>query len=349
MSNPSQKPYIKALDSLRVIAISAVVLIHTTTRTIEATKDNLMGFPWTLFLNQIARFCVPLFFIVSGFALEISYDHHANYFAYLKKRGVRVLIPFIFWSLIYYYFVYTGNRDNLLWVFFTGNASYQLYFIPTLIIFYLIFPFLHKIYNFIANKWIFILITTVEVALLYKDYYIREFNLPDPVHIALLSYIFFIYGIIAARNKEKIISFVKKWKITIISLTLISGVYVFLEGLTKFLATDNYLTFYSTWRPSVLVYSILFAFVTFYIFDKSRLQFSTTMKLSNRSFFVFFVHVIVLEATWPLFAHRLFNIISGNIFGKFIFDPIFFVAVLSISYLLAFIAHKIPYLKKITG
>lgn len=81
-----QKQYVKAIDALRVVSILAVVLIHTTTRTIETTHNNLTDFPFTLFLNQIARFAVPLFILISGFVLELNYQNHANYFAYLKKR-----------------------------------------------------------------------------------------------------------------------------------------------------------------------------------------------------------------------------------------------------------------------
>lgn len=348
MINP-EKPYIKALDSLRVIAISAVVLVHTTTRTLEATKDNLIAFPWTLFLNQIGRFSVPLFFMVSGFALELNYSNHASYFAYLKKRASRVLIPFIFWSTIYYFLIYTNNRDSFLRALLVGSASYQLYFIPALIIFYLLFPLLHKIYKIFANKWVFSILTLIEIGILYKDYFIKEFNYPDPVHIALLAYIYFVIGMIAARNKEKIILFVKKWKYLLLPTILISGIYIFWEGLSRFLATGNYLNFYSTWRPSTFVYSIAAALILFYAFDKSRLQFEIAKKLSNLSFFVFFVHVIILETIWSIAGHSLFNLVSTNPIGKTIFDPIFFAVVLFISFLTAFVARKIPYLRKITG
>lgn len=348
MINPD-KPYIKALDSLRVIAISAVVAVHTTTRTIEATKDNLVAFPWTLFLNQIGRFSVPLFFMVSGFALELNYGNHSSYLAYLKKRASRVLIPFIFWSAIYYFLIYTNNNDSFLRALFVGSASYQLYFIPALIIFYLLFPLLHKIYKFLANKWIFSVLTLIEIGFLYKDYFVKEFNFPDPVHIALLAYIYFVIGMIAARNKERIILFVKKWKYLLSPVTLISGIYVFWEGLSRFLSTGNHLAFYSTWRPSTLVYSIAFALVFFYIFDKSKLQFSITKKLSNLSLFVFFVHVAVLEGLWSITGRAFFGSIAGNPLGKIIFDPLFFALVLFISFLTAAIAHKIPYLHKVTG
>lgn len=344
-----QKPYIKALDALRVIAISAVVLVHITTRTIETTKDNLLGYSWTLFLNQIARFCVPLFFIVSGFGLELNYDYHTGLWGYLKKRASKILIPFIFWSTVYYLFIYNQNHDNFFWVLFTGNASYQLYFIPTLVIFYLIFPFLHRIYNVIANKWIFSLLLIIEVVLTYKDYYIREFAYPDPVHIALLAYIYFLIGMIAARNKDKIISFTKKFKYPFIFTSAVSGFYLFYEGFSRFLSTGNYLEFYSSWRVSTLIFTIAIGAIMFYFLDTSNLSFDFSKKLSNLSFFVFFVHVIILENAWNYFGHSLFNFMSQSFWGKMLFDPLFFAVVLSMSFFVAFIAHKIPYLKKITG
>ena len=69
---------------MRAIAILAVILIHTTTRTLEATHYNLTSYPWTLLLNQVSRFAVPLFFLISGFVLELSSVNDINYLEFLK-------------------------------------------------------------------------------------------------------------------------------------------------------------------------------------------------------------------------------------------------------------------------
>src|SRR5258706_27456 len=61
-----QKKRDLAIDSLRTISILAVVLIHTTTRTLEASGYDLNSFSLTLILNQLSRFAVPLFFMISG-------------------------------------------------------------------------------------------------------------------------------------------------------------------------------------------------------------------------------------------------------------------------------------------
>src|SRR5882724_3283927 len=125
---------------MRVIAILAVVMIHTSTRVLEAAHYDLNGYNWDLLLNQISRFAVPLFFAISGFALEISYNSHSNYLNFFKKRIIKIIIPYIFWSAFFYIFIYTNHDFNFLKALSDGSSSYQLYFIPALLFFYFLFP-----------------------------------------------------------------------------------------------------------------------------------------------------------------------------------------------------------------
>jgi surface polysaccharide O-acyltransferase-like enzyme len=316
---------------------------------LEAAKFDLVGFPVTIFLNQIARFAVPLFILISGFVLETSFNPNLGYISFLKKRFSKIFIPYVFWSVIYYFLVYNQNHDNFLRVILTGDASYQLYFIPTLCIFYLIFPFLHKIYKIISNKWFLILLFLSQVWLLYKDYFVKEFKFDDPIHIAILAYFFFIIGIVAARNKDAINEFVHKWKYYLLSRPIVTALYVFWEGRDRFLATGNYLSYYSQWRPSTLIYTILVGLVSFHLFEKAKLQFSVLEKLSRLSFLVFFVHVAVLEVTWSLVGKNLFSLLNPNLFGKIAFDFAFFGVIATISFLLAYLLHKIPGLYRLIG
>jgi surface polysaccharide O-acyltransferase-like enzyme len=309
---------------------------------------NLAGFPVTIFLNQIARFAVPLFFVISGFVLEISFTSNLGYLSFIKKRFSRIFIPFVFWSAIYYLFIYKNNHDNILRVILTGDASYQLYFIPTLCIFYLVFPLLHKIYKYISNIWVLILLSASQIWFLRYDYFIKPFRFVDPIHIALLAYFFFIIGIVAARNRGKIYSFVQKWKYIIFPGIILSGIYVFWEGWSRYFITGNYLSYYSQWRPSVWVYTILIGMAFFYFFEKMS-KFILFVNLSKFSFLVFFIHVAVLESFWSVIGKNLYNLMSPNIFGKSFFDLIFFTAVAGISFLLASMLHKIPKLNKLIG
>lgn len=349
MTEEKQKLYNPVIDILRTFSIFAVILVHTTTRTLEVTSYNLLKTPWTLFLNQAARFAVPLFFMISGFVLELNYHLHESYFAYLKKRFSRIFIPYVFWSLIYYFFVYAKGRDpDFLKSLLFGEASYQLYFIPSLLIFYLLFPLIHKYFKLIGNKWVIIILGIIELFLLYFDYQYKSLPLIYPVGIALLNYYVFVLGISLARNQEKFIFFIRKWKLLLLSGTLILASYIFLEGLTGYLKTQNYLKFYSSWRPSVLIYSVFFAGSMYWIFDR-KLKFISFIKtVSKLSFFVFFTHIIFLESLWYWVFKGFFES-NKAIAQTFWYDPLFFLIVTLSSFTVAFIAHKIPYLSKLTG
>ena len=343
------KQYVKSIDSLRILSILAVILIHTTTRTLEAAKFNLAGFPLTIFLNQIARFAVPLFFLISGFVLETSSGPDIGYFSFLKKRFSKIFIPYVFWSAIYYLLVYSQNRENFFAILLKGNASYQLYFIPTLCIFYLLFPLLHRIYRFIANKYILLIILFSQIWFLYQDYFVKEFKFDDPVHIAILAYFLFIIGIVAARKKDVINRFVHKWEHLLFVTAAGAGGYVFREGVSRFSATGNYLSYYSQWRPSILIYTVTLGLILFHIFENTKLQFSLIQKLSRLSFLVFLIHVIILEMLWTTIGKLLFTLMSGNIIGKSVFDLIFFGTTAAVSFLIAFVLHKIPKLQRLIG
>lgn len=338
-----------SIDILRVMSILAVLLIHTTTRILEVTHYNLYAYPLTLFLNQIARFAVPLFFLISGFVLELSAGPEINYFEYFKRRFSKIVFPYVFWSLIYYYFIYNQNHDNLIRVILTGNASYQLYFIPALSIFYLAFPLLHKIYKVLASVPVLTILGSLEIWLMIQDYYIRQFAFVDPVRIAILGYFFFILGMVAARNKDKILEIAGRFNYFLIILTTGLAFYIFGEGMTRYFKTYNIEAFYSQWRPSVLIYTLSLGAVLFYAFEKSRREYELLEKLSKLSYLVFFIHVIILEVIWKLFGHNLFDSVSGNIIGKISFDMVFFATVAAVSFGLAYIIHKIPNLSKITA
>ena len=341
------KERVKSIESLRFIAISAVILIHTTTRTLEASGFDVVGFSWTLFLNQISRFAVPLFFIISGFVLEIN-AREENYWSFLKRRFSKILFPYIIWSFFYYYLVYNNNHDSLGEVILTGNASYQLYFIPALLIFYLTFPLLHKLIYKIKNKILLILIIVFGIALLYKNYYIKAFDFGDSLNATILAYQYFIFGIIAAKNKNVIDKLVSKFKLFFAIPAVFLAIYVFWEGRSRYLITGNYLSYYSQWRPSIFIYTILVGLTFYYLFEHTKLKESLISMFSKYSFFVYFSHVAVLELFWNYIGKNLFYV-TGSTLGKAIFDPIFFGTVTIASFLIGFLLYKIPKINRLIG
>ncbi|MDZ7586623.1 MAG: acyltransferase [Patescibacteria group bacterium] len=335
------KPYNPAIDLLRFIAIMAVVLIHTATRTMEMTHYDLYQTPWSLLFHQVTRFAVPLFFLISGFVLELNHDAKTNYWQYLKKRLNRIFIPYVFWSAFYFYFVYNQHGSDFLSALINGSASHQLYFIPALLVFYLIFPLLHWFYRFFANKWVLLILAAVQLWFLYADYYLRSLHIFYPLAVAAYNFYPFVFGMVVSHYHHQLMAFVKKWLAILIPLTVFLGAYIFYSGRYLYYQTYDIGYFYSNWRPQVLLYTLAFFAVTYYLFSKIIFNTSLVKTLSSLSFFVFFVHIIVLEKIWGL--------IGTPLQPTFWSDSAFFLATAVISLSLAWIGHKIPFLSRLTG
>jgi surface polysaccharide O-acyltransferase-like enzyme len=337
------------VDALRVTAILAVVLIHTTSRTLETTHFALNNAPWPLFLNQISRFAVPLFFLMSGFVLELSYPPVFNFFVYLKKRVNRIFIPYAFWSAFYYLFIYKQHAVSYFRALLSGDASYQLYFIPSLVILYLVFPLVHRWYRWLSHWAALIFLGLVQIVLLYNEYNLNHLRLFYPVAIAFLNFYVFLLGVVASRNWDYLKGIIGARKNFFITATLVLAGYVFWQGRTRYLETYNYEFFYSQWRPSVMLYTIALACALAYVYDRIRLSVSLVDTFSRLSYFVFFVHVAVLEFIWSRAGLWIYQHTEVNLAPPVWFDPLFFVSVTAASFLAALIVHKIPHLSRLTG
>jgi surface polysaccharide O-acyltransferase-like enzyme len=90
---------IRSVDTFRVLAILAVIALHTA----RHDGPRAVGYGWDLLtlLDQVERFAVPLFFIVSGyFWVQACTDPREHW---MRSRRVcqRVLLIFVSWALVY--------------------------------------------------------------------------------------------------------------------------------------------------------------------------------------------------------------------------------------------------------
>jgi probable poly-beta-1,6-N-acetyl-D-glucosamine export protein len=341
--------YFLAIDAMRIVAILSVIGIHTTTRVLEESVFDVSGFTFTFFFNQILRFAVPLFFMISGFVLEVNYPNHPNYLSYLKKRLSRIFLPYLFWSAVYYFFIYQKHTISFLKAVLTGDASYQLYFIPTLLLFYILFPLVHRAYRYVTNRWVLYGLGILQLLLLAREYYFQPEAVFYPLTIAILNYYVFIIGIVLARHSEILISFVYK-RLVVIGLFLTAmALFVFYEGRSLYLLTGNYKYFYWQWRPSILVYTLVVFAVMYVLFNGINKYKGLISSLSRYSFFVFFVHVIILEYLWKLIGQNLFDKTLDMPGQQLWFNPLFFVSVMIVTYGIAYLIHKFPVITKISG
>ncbi|PLR84500.1 acyltransferase [Bacillus canaveralius] len=146
------KKYIYEIHFLRAFACLSVVGVHVSATNYGMTQETWTWF--TYFLNQIGRFGTPIFAVISGFLL--FYQVKRRGFAlgrFLKTRLSKIIIPFLIWSLAYRYLLYYYDNQALgdygaeVKKILLGDSFYHLYFVAIVVQFYLIFPFIQKLFR----------------------------------------------------------------------------------------------------------------------------------------------------------------------------------------------------------
>ncbi len=173
-----QKPYLPSIKYIRGISMLGVVAIHVGAQYLTNPTPNLH---LVTILEIVSRFSVPIFFFISAFGLFYKIDLNApfSYRNFLRRRFKAVLLPYIFWSVLYIvhdnYFYGTGipAPAYALQILFFGLAKYQLYFLVLLVWFYLLMPIWIKILRGITREK-FMAIFIAQIAFNYFSSYNTE-------------------------------------------------------------------------------------------------------------------------------------------------------------------------------
>lgn len=127
---------------MRLLGCFMVIMLH-----VAAANFSSFGPKWWAanVYDSLARFCVPLFLMISGATLLVK-DEPVSLF--LKKRLVRIFPVVIFWSCLYLaWFDYNGSVGGNWFVkIITGPVVYHFWYFYILVGIYLAVPVLRKFY-----------------------------------------------------------------------------------------------------------------------------------------------------------------------------------------------------------
>ncbi len=148
-------------DLLRILAMAAVVVIHSGG---QATRGWHPGADWSTslaaVLDQVARFCVPVFVLLSGFGLVRRDQERIRrsgtavaepLWTFYAPRLLRTGLPLLVFSLamLGLHLGESGLSAARFQAFprqvLTGSADYHLYFLPIIIGCYVAYPLLRRI------------------------------------------------------------------------------------------------------------------------------------------------------------------------------------------------------------
>lgn len=131
------------VDWMRVAACFMVLLVH-------ATEPFYLGGDgsqilteadayWASFFDSFVRACVPLFVVASSY---LQFPLHYSTSEFFRRRAIRVLVPFILWSVVYA-FVWGEPAENFKNLLLNFNyAAGHLWFVYMIIGLYLLMPLL---------------------------------------------------------------------------------------------------------------------------------------------------------------------------------------------------------------
>lgn len=142
-------------DILNVIACFCVVCMHCNGWIHKFIHDDLWG--TRVMVEVVCYFAVPVFFMLSGATL-LNYRQRYSTTEFYKKRFIRTLTPYLFWSTIFYIiYLLRGNPpfgwDETITRFTTGEIPYTFYwfFIP-LFMLYIFLPFFSLMVEKLKNS-----------------------------------------------------------------------------------------------------------------------------------------------------------------------------------------------------
>ncbi len=329
---------VKEIDYIRAISVLGVMAIHITSGYVA--HNNI-----AYFINQLVRFAVPLFIILSGYAIYISTINKKSegYITFVGKRLYKILIPYLIWSAIYFiYYKYVVDNlaswENLILFMkntIKGTNAPHLYFIVIILQMYFIYPFIKRPLQGKYSK--FILLTSFFITLYIQiGLYLREFGfelLPSKLlsyyYILFPTWIFYlIFGAYFARYGGKIKEKLGKGSMLLNASWFLALVLLIFDS--KMTDSPG-----SSMKPTIILYTIV-SFLFFYSIAM-KIKDTKIIKIlkfiSDKSFLIYFSHVLVM-----LLLQEHFSSFLIGIKGMFLL----FCATTGFTFLLVILIDKIP-------
>lgn len=304
------------IDFARAIAMLSVIMIHVTSTYIHYKSGfTIFDMNVAFVLNQITRFAVPFFVLLSGISLELGKEINSLKQFY-KHRLMKIGIPYCFWCTVYY--LYNNHLDfstisirSFLENLASGQAAPHLYFMIILMQLYLLFPIL----KYAVERWLwpsvfisFIITYTIQKQIFFLMFHVDL--IPTSLHSKLWMLFptwlfYFIIGITLTKQRlSKVRDFARKNACLILTVTtFFSILYVLESRITGSLESI---------KPSLILFVFLILLSSFgvwkFIGSHDAVQKATGF-LAKHSLTIYFEHVLVL------YFYRHFSIFRFGMLG----------------------------------
>ncbi len=315
-----------------------VVLIHTSSEGVAKLPVESEWHKLFFMFNKALSFVVPGFVFLSGLKLTSCYQKKTfSFFPFLKRRILKILLPYSFWYIVYYKFLTsTGfiepkNIQQHIFSFIMGDLVSPFYFITIIFQFYLLFGIILTFFK--KYKYFFM------GCIVLQYLYFRYIFLPYDDRFFMSYFIYFALGCVCAKNDI----FTKK-----ISKYWIYPCFIFFTywHVTHAYAANIEGVIYYHWKIFTCLFSIS-AIAAFYHFSCVMTQVLPSLTIFKAmeecSFYIFLSHCYFLY----LCNEYWFQIGMDSILRKFVYNSILvFLGSFFLSFLYVFGKKKWYSIKK---
>jgi surface polysaccharide O-acyltransferase-like enzyme len=347
------------VDMIRTVAIVGVILLHasgqwliTPQQISQMNPSETLSWAVVDIYQSLAVLGVPLFLMLTG-ALLLQPEKNESLSGFFRKRWVRIGLPFLFWSVIYFVWDFLVIKipftsEALIQGILNGPYT-QFWYLYVLFGLYLLTPIL-RIFIAHADKIMmkyFIIIWILGVAVLPFLTLLTNYTLNNNVFVLTGFVGYFILGVYLLSIQIRRLSL---WTFIISGVALTAlGTYVLAAtvGGTGMYFLQEYFSL-SVIFASVMVFLLLLTFPPPSVQKESKPSLVNRLVklISENTLAIFLFHVIVLESIQNgYFGFSL----SRNTLNPAIEAPLMTVIVLFVSLVVVVLLKKIPYLKKLIG
>jgi surface polysaccharide O-acyltransferase-like enzyme len=345
---------IQWLDSLRALAMLGVILIHVSTPVVKMIYGKNMEYWWIgNIADSAVRFSVPLFLMLSG-ATMLGKEYKLDVF--YKRRFSRVLVPFLFWLVVYWIYnwiilipkLQPHEFHNLMqWVvnlFLKEGVSKHFWYIYMILFIYLFVPFIGKGVRRLKESFlIYLLLGWLILSLIFKSTPLNLYNWSSDYISKFFGYFLYTGYLVLGYylSKLPVITIKKKIYSSVLFILSIIISAVFTYMLSK-KANQPDLSEYGYLTINTVIQSISVFLLIKDSTIKNRLVSKIQNSVSNYSYGIYLVHVLVLGVYfnngifWTM-AHPLISL------------PLVTLMTLLTSFIIIYILRKIPFGKYISG
>ena len=303
---------IEYFDFLKGVAIIAVIIVHISYLSLILFKGE--GSLFLFELNNLTRFAIPFFLIISGILSTLKYNQKMDLKKYYFGKFFKLYLPFAFFTILVV-FLHDKDISNLPSYLVNGLALTPYYFVILILQLYILFPLLRHL-----KDSRFFLFFSFVVSLIFFTF--NDLNTINGVILFPKFLFFFVYGMYYRNNfmNYKVNkSHIKYWYFI-----------VFMYIFVTLILPDHYFNF----RPffGIAIFNLFFIYKKQIIAQFDDL-YNFLINVGKNSIWIYFTHFSLLAGLFYLLGLFLNNL--------YVTVLIVFVVSLPLSFLIGSIFSKI--------